>query len=193
MGMLRPQPGQVLWSLMALVIVTCAPATGRYVMQVDPASRYGFAHAFDRDSGKWVYRDCELRVAEARAVGELSVQLFHPGSAQSGGVQSTAPAVRDGYRVWSIADALERSDFDGRTAYGVQADHDPMELIRLAPLTDAAPGTWSGWQQASDLREGAFGWWEEAQGAPRDTRPRLPEHPFEIRCRLLLNETPSVP
>ena len=40
--------------------------SGRYRMASDPGSRHGFEYVQDRETGRWVIRDCELRVAEAR-------------------------------------------------------------------------------------------------------------------------------
>jgi hypothetical protein len=181
------------WMPLVVLLAACGPTAGRYAWIEDPASRNNLHHVHDNTTGKWVYRECELRVDKARDVRELQVQLFHPGSAQSGGVEDVQPELRDGDFVWRIADALEESDFAGRTAYGIQPQGQPMEVIRIPPLRDVAPGTWSEWLRASDVRDGAFGWWQEAQGAPRNASAALPEHPFELRCRLMLNETPSVP
>ena len=40
-------------------------------------------------------------------------------------------------------------------------------------------------------RTGAFGWWDEAQGArPEPSQPIA--HPFELRCRIVATDTPGV-
>lgn len=68
---------------------------------------------------------------------------------------------------------------------GGAVDHDEDVADELTE-----PGVWSPWFAASSLREGAFGWWEEVHGKPLDSLPK-PEHPFEFRWRLVLNEVPG--
>lgn len=183
-------------------------AQGRYEMASEGS---GFAYVRDRQTGRWVSRACELRVAAARDLPQplsddehgdkLSVQLFRPVSVESAGLQSIEPEVRDGHRVWRLSEILDESDLAGEVAYGIQVEWpqpgaetrvDPLEIIRLPPPGDTPPEQWSEWMSASDLREGAFGWWDEVHGAPPESLPG-PQHPFQLRCRLLLNDTPGVP
>jgi hypothetical protein len=183
---------------------------GRYRMASDPGSRHGFRYVQDTETGLWVIRDCELRVAEARALPEplqdeahgskLAVSIFRPESVESGLLLSIDFERRDGYRVWRGAEVLGEDDLAGRVAYGVQVEwpedgketrYEPLEVIEPPPLGDAPPGQWSPFLRAGRLREGAFGWWEETYG--KDA-PGLepPEYPFEVRCRLVLKEVPGV-
>jgi len=65
---------------------------GRYRMASDPGSRHGFRYVQDTETGLWVVRDCELRVAEARALPEplqdeqhgskLAVSIFRAAGAR---------------------------------------------------------------------------------------------------------------
>ena len=179
-------------------------------MASDPGSRHGFRYVQDTETGLWVIRDCELRVAEARALPEplqdeahgskLAVSIFRPESVESGLLLSIDFERRDGYRVWRGAEVLGEDDLAGRVAYGVQVDwpeggketrYEPLEVIEPPPLGDAPTGQWSPFLRAGRLREGAFGWWEETYG--KDA-PGLepPEYPFEVRCRLVLKEVPGV-
>ena len=66
-----------------------------------------------------------------------------------------------------------------------------IRAIKRHVFGDTPPGQWSGFLRAGQLRPGAFGWWDEAHG--RDA-PELapPEHPFEVRCRLVLKDVPGV-
>src|SRR5262249_57013675 len=109
------------------------------------STRTTFGSARERGTGQGVNRHCELRTPVARPLPDplntdehgdlLSVQLFEPESAQSGGLRSVDFEVRDGFRVWTIDDVLHAEDVEGRTSYGVQVDwpqsgqptrHDPL-------------------------------------------------------------------
>jgi hypothetical protein len=203
----------VVAGLVLLLAGACSQPAGeraRYRMARDPGSRHDFRYVQDTESGLWVIRDCELRVSEARELPEplqdeahgskLSVSIFRPGSVASGLLLSIDFERRDGYRVWRGAQVLGEDDLAGRVAYGVQVEwpqegketrYEPLEVIELPPLGDAPPDQWSPFLRAGRVREGAFGWWEEAHGedAP-EPAPR--EHPFEVRCRLVLKEVPGV-
>jgi hypothetical protein len=183
---------------MLLLGVTCSdPATesGRYRMARDPGSRYGFEYVRDRETGKWVNRECELRVSAARPLPEplqdeahgsrLGVSIFRSMSVESGLLLSIDFQLRDGYRVWPGAVVLDEDDLAGRVAYGIQVEwpeegqetrYDPLEVIAMPPLGDTPPGEWSPFVRAGHLREGAFGWWEEVHGkdAPRLAPPSIP-------------------
>ena len=200
--------GAVAWVAAALGCSVVAPQ-GRYVVEHDRSTRSNFPYIRDRVSGDWVNRRCELRVPVARRLPEpltgaghgdaLSLQLHHPGSVQSGGLRSVDFTLRDGFRVWRIDDVLRPSDVQGRTRYGVQVKwyrtgqetlYDPLELFHMPRLQDEAPGTWSPWVVASSTREGAFGWWSEAQGAS-PAPPTPVAHPFEMRCLVVATDVPG--
>ena len=200
-------------ALALLLASACSPPLaqrGRYRLASDPGARRATRYVQDAESGKWVIRDCELRVPEARRLPEplqdeahgskLDVSIFRPGSVASGLLLSIDFELRDGYRVWRGAQVLGEDDLAGRVAYGVQLEwpregeetrYEPLELIELPPVGDAPPGEWSPFLRAARLREGGFGWWQETQGKDAPAL-ELPEHPFEVRCRLVLKEVPGV-
>ena len=187
--------------IVALLLAACAEnGGGRYAAATDPGSRYGFAYVIDRQTKKWVNRECELRVSPERGLGEVHVQLFRPGSAQSGGLMSADFETRDGYRVWRIADVMHDDDLAGKVAYGVQiewprpgqsTDYDPMEIFHMPRPGNTPPNAWSPWLRAADTRAGGFAFLGEAEGSPPETGPP-PAHPFEMRCRFILDDVPGV-
>jgi hypothetical protein len=196
-------------SLFGLKCGKGASPSGRYEMAADPGARQSSRYVRDRVTGEWVYREFELRVDTVRPLPEplrdsehgdrLSLQLFEPGMTKSGGLRSGLPVVEQGYRIWRGADILKEADLRGTAAYGVRISwprkgeetrHDPLEIFPLLPLGETEPGVWSPWFTASSLREGGFGWWEEVHGKPLDSLPR-PEHPFEFRWKLMLDEVPG--
>jgi hypothetical protein len=202
--------GRALAILAALAGARCArEPLPRYALESDPGSRSRAEYVRDRASGRWVYREFELRVDTLRVLPDpmtddaygdrLSLQHFAPGSAKTGGLRSGLPRLDRGHRTWSGADVIGRADVEGKVAYGVtiswQRDgeptrYDPMEVFPLPPLGATEPGAWSDWFSAATLREGAFGWWNEVHRRPGESLPR-PDHPFEFRWRLLLEDTPG--
>ncbi len=205
--------GTALAGAACLATVVACPAAGpssRYVAEHFRTTRTNFVYVRDRVTGNWVNRHCELRVPVARDLPDplmtdergslLSVQLFEPESVRTGGLQSVTFEVRDQFRVWAIDDVLGQADVEGRTSYGVQVAwpdsgqptrHDALELFHLPRLGNEAPDTWSPWVVASATREGAFGWWSEAQGTPPEP-PQPIAHPFELRCQVVATDTPGV-
>jgi hypothetical protein len=194
------------------VAVGCSAGTpsGRYVAQHFRTTRTNFVYVRDRVSGSWMNRHCELRVSVARKLPDplmtdehgtlLSVELHDPESVRTGGLQSVDFVVRDGFRVWVIDDVLEEADVEGLTSYGVQVAwpnpgqttrYDLLELFHLPRLGNEPPETFGPWVVASSTRAGAFGWWNEAQGAPPEP-PQPIEHPFELRCQVVATDTPGV-
>ena len=204
--------GGLLAALASLFGLRCGKGPSlstRYHMLRDMGSRHNFLYVHDRVTDRWVYREFELRVDTTRPLPEpisddehgdkLSLQLFKPGMAKSGGLRSGTPVMEEGYRIWRGADIADEADLAGRAAYGVNVSwpvegeetrHDPLEIFPLPPLGETEPGVWSEWFTASSLREGAFGWWEEVHGKPLDSLPK-PEHPFELRWKLVLDEVPG--
>jgi hypothetical protein len=194
--------------LALLVACSARQPSGRYVAEHFRTTRTNFVYVRDRVTGQWMNRHCELRVPVVRPLPDplmtdehgslLSVQLFDPESVRSAGLRSVDFDVREGFRVWVIDDVLEEADVDGHTSYGVQVAwpetptrYDPLELFHLPRLGNDPPGTWSPWVVAGATREGAFGWWEEAHGAPAEpSRPIA--RPFELRCQVVATDTPGV-
>jgi len=185
-------------------------SSSRYAAEHFRTTRTNFVFVRDRVTGSWVNRHCELRVPVARELPEplmtdehgtlLSVQLFDPESVRSAGLRSVEFTIDDGFRVWIIDDVLHEADVEGHTSYGVQVAwpsagestrYDALELFHLPRLGSEPPDTWSPWVVASATREGAFGWWDEAQGAP-PAPPQPIAHPFELRCQVVATDTPGV-
>ena len=184
-------------------------SSGRYYMEPDLGSRHRSEYVRDRVTDQWIYREIELRVDTLRPLPDpisddqhgdkLSLQLFKPGMVKTGGLRSGTPVREDNYWIWRGAEALDEDDLKGRAAYGAQLEwpregeetrYDPMEFFPLEALGTTEPGVWSPWLSAATMRAGAFGWWEEAHGKPADSLPR-PEHPFELRWRLVLIDRPG--
>jgi hypothetical protein len=204
--------GRVRLSFVALTVVLFAvqgESAGRYTVARDPASRYGFQYVRDLKTGRWVQREFEIRVDLARDLPDLradsdvgnrfSVQLFKPGTAQTGGLRSAVPVVEDGFRVWRGADVMDKHDLDGKVAYGVsvswpqagsETKYDPMEIFSLSSLAQTEPERWSAWMSAAALRSGAMGWWDQTMEKPVIPAPP-PAHPFELRWRLVFAEIPG--
>lgn len=194
----------------ALLSAQCALSpSGRYTTAADPASRYDFQYVRDRTTGRWVHREFEIRVDMERTLPDfsepsptgnrVSVQLFKPGSAQSGGIFSAIPVVEGGYRIWRGADVLHKEDLGDRIAYGVsvswprdgqETKYDPMEIFPLPALGDTVPEQWTRWATAASLRAGAMAWWDQTVGNP-SAPVDAPAHPFEFRWRLVFAEIPG--
>jgi hypothetical protein len=176
-------------------------------MVTDEASRYGFKYVSDRVTKRWVYREFEIRVDTARPLpvdtgsNIISLQLFRPTTAQSGGLYSGTPALDGVHRVWRGADVSDEDDLRGESGYGItvswpqegkETRYDTMEMFPLPAFDSIPPETWSPWATAASMRAGAFGWWEEVQGIPADSVPPPPKYPFELRWRLILTDQPGV-
>ena len=204
------------WRRLALLstaaLAACrADASGsRYHMATFLTTRSHFQYVQDRQTGQWVNRACELRVADARPLPQplqddeygsrLSVQIFKPETVESGLLLSIEFKTEGGYKIWPGAAVLDEDDLRGRVAYGVQLSWpetgkptrtDPLELIPMAPLGDTPPDQWSAWLRPAQMREGQFAWWKEVYAAPAEP-VSPPQYPFEIRCKLTLAETPGV-
>ena len=114
-------------SLLGLGCSTAPP--GRYALAAEPGATPRTEYVRDRVSGRWVYREFEIRVDTTRVLPDplrdpdhgnaLSIQLFKPGSAQTAGLRSIEPRLADGHRVRSGADLAGRPDVEGQLAYGV--------------------------------------------------------------------------
>jgi hypothetical protein len=197
-------------AMVALAASGLDASRGRYHMATFLTTRTHFQYVQDSQTGKWVNRTCELRVADPRPLPEplqddehgsrLSVEIFKPESVESGLLLSIEFKSESGYRIWPAAVVLDEDDLKGRVAYGVQVSWpetgkptrtDPLEMIAMPPLGDTPPQRWSEWLRAGQLREGQFAWWKQVNGAPEEpvTPPRFP---FEIRCKLTLADTPGV-
>jgi len=198
--------------VVAVVLVVCACAQGRsrYVAARDPGSRGSARYVQDRQTGKWVIRDVELRVSVDRALPDplqdpehgslLSASVFGPISVSSGLLYSLNFEIRDGYRVWHGGQIMHGEDLQGKISYGVTVEwprpgqpttSDALEMFRLSPPGDTPPDVWSEWQKPDSYRKGDFAWLAEVQGAGPES-PRAPEYPFEVRFRYVLKNAPAV-
>jgi hypothetical protein len=192
--------------LLSLVGCFGGGGAGRYTMATDPGSRYSFRYARDRESRLWVHRECEARVSATRKLPEpisddeggdrLHSQRFEPETVETGGLVPAAFELRDGWRVWRFRHLPSEADLEGKGAFGIQvewpkpgepSEHEPMELFPFPPMATMAPDAWSEWTSSASRRTGAFAWWEEVHGSPPEP-PAPIEHPFELRCRLLLKD-----
>jgi hypothetical protein len=192
--------------VVALAMAGCVGnvTAGRYTMATDPGSRYSFRYVQDTRTRLWVHRECEARVSTERKLPDsttddgdrLHSQHFEPESVSSGNLVPNEFETHDGWRVWRFRHLPSEADLTGRSAWGVQvewpkpggpSDWEPMEMFAYPPMATMAPDEWSAWKTAAATREGGFGWWNEVHGAPAE--PQAPvEHPFELRCRLLLKD-----
>src|SRR5262249_11554199 len=117
-------------SVIALAGCTLDASRGRYHMATFLTTRSHFQYVQDSQTGKWVNRACELRVAEARPLPEplqddahgsrLTVEIFKPETVESSFLLSIDFKTDAGYRVWPAAVVLDADDLNGRSAYGVQ-------------------------------------------------------------------------
>jgi hypothetical protein len=204
------------WILVAAGCAGSGGGSSRYALVRDPGSRYDFRYVMDKETRRWVQREVELRVSVDRKIPNplqdpqngslLSVQLVKPGSAQTGGIFTMDFDTRDGYRVWQIRDVMHEADITGRVSYvvtikwphaGKSDEYDDNEVFPMPEPGNIAPDEWSAWKPASSLREGGFGWWEEARNMPATPSTDgagKPAYPFEMRYRLLLvNDPVTIP
>jgi hypothetical protein len=204
------------WLAAALLLLFgagCAgpPSSGRYVLAEDPGSRYGFEFVQDRETGRWVQRACELRVSAERVLPDplndpehgslMHVDLLKPGSIEGAGIRTLDPDLRDGYRLWYITQVLGEHDLAGTVDYGIQVKwpetgqetrFELLEIIHPPALTAVPLDEWSGWIEPSRYREGGFAGIEEVSGQESSGgEVALPAHPFALRCKLFLVDTPG--
>lgn len=190
----------------ALALAGCVGNTtaGRYTMATDPASRYSFRYVRDSETRLWVHRECEARVSTKRKLPDsttadgdrLHSQRFEPETVASGDLVPDQFETHDNFRIWRFRHLPSEADLQSRSAWGIQiewpkegepSDWEPMEMFAFPPMATMVPEQWSEWTTATAQREGAFGWWEEVHGAPREESKPV-EYPFELRCRLLLKD-----
>ncbi len=174
----------------------------------------GFEYLFHQPSGKWVGRECQVRILDDRRLPDplvlsgphpaVSIQLFGPLSVQSapilGGIENVQRFER--YRWWwldipmgdDVVKAKAPQRLGVQVAWPPTGDGgervDPMEVFVLPPIATAPPETWTPWRGPDSLRGGTSAWHAEVHG--RGSRePALvgPTPTFELRCRAALWET----
>jgi hypothetical protein len=202
----RPRRAIIRIGAALLMLFASLPAeAARYALRRDPASRHGFRHVLERDSGLWVHLHCELRVPLARELPDpistpetgdlMSTTYFSAISMGSGDFVPGAWRERDGYRVWLARSLARESDFDDSSSYGVQLSfpvaaeaalrREPMEVFELPRFARLVPYVWSPWRRADQVLGGDFAGWGKLHGAPAELAG-APPHPFELRCRTVL-------
>lgn len=176
-------------------------------------SDHGFEYVFHSPSGKWVGRECQVRVRQAR---KLPDPLAPPGQNELlsfsliGGLSAGSASVTGGirniqrfgdWRWWWLNMPVGDHDLKTPQKLGVQvfwpeAGGKPrlaeaMELFELPPIDGQPPETWTGWRGPDALRPGEMAWHDELyRQEPSALTPADLAFPFEIRCRAGLWETP---
>lgn len=171
----------------------------------------GFPYLFHRPTGRWVGRECQLRVQASRPLPEplqpaqrespLAIVLFGRLTAEplqpSGGIGN---AQRHAQWVWWwLAQAVGDVELKGNARIGVQvswpghgdAAAEAMEVFELPAIDALPPETWSPWRPPDRYQVGRDAWHAEAHRRPAAIEApvaKLP--PFELRCRAGLWRTP---
>jgi hypothetical protein len=172
----------------------------------------GFEYLFHEPSGKWVGRECQVRILDDRRLPDplgltgpspaISIQLFGPLTVESapitGGIQNVQRFER--YRWWWLNIPMGDDVLKSLQRLGIQVawppagdgsrSVDPMEIFILPPIDTAPPETWTAWKGPDSLRAGESAWHAEAhRRAPRGPAPTGPLPTFEVRCRAGLWDT----
>ena len=174
----------------------------------------GFEYLFHEPTGKWVGRECQIRILDDRRLPDplvltgqrqaISIQLFGRLTVESapitGGIENVQRFER--YRWWwlniPMGDDVVNSSSPQRL--GVQVTWplardgsertEPMEIFVLPPIDAAPPETWTAWKGPDSLRSGESAWHAEVhRRRPRETAPIGPTPTFEVRCRAALWDT----
>lgn len=174
----------------------------------------GFLYMAHPPSGKWIGRECQLRVPAQRPLPEplapdradplLSVLVFGSVSAASasivGGVRNVQ--VFQNWRWWWINMPVDDGELRRPPRLGVQVFHpaadaprnrmaEPMEVFELPRIDALPPQAWSDWAGPSSIRAGHQAWHTEVhRRADTTSPPPGPGFPFEVRCRAGLWDTP---
>ena len=172
----------------------------------------GFEYVFHEPTGKWIGRECQVRIMDDRRLpdplvltGEspaVSMSLFGPLSVSSapilGGIENVQRFER--WRWWWVDIPMGDDALKSGHRLGVQVTWppaggghervEPMEVFVLPPIDSQPPGTWTAWKGPDSLRAGESAWHGEVH---RRRSPGSPvvgaTPPFEVRCRAGLWET----
>jgi hypothetical protein len=197
-------------TLVAAIVAACggggtAEARERYI-EVD-----GGRWLMDRASKQYALVHCEIRVPLARALPDpisssetgdrMSAQYLTAVTMETAGFDKHDQRIADGWRTWLWRDTpdLAWARGTGRLAItlGWRADEplhgEPTEIFNLPKLDAYPPWVWSPWRRADALRGGDFAVYDALQDRSTDTALATPEHPFELRCRVVLSDSPVVP
>jgi hypothetical protein len=174
----------------------------------------GFEYLFHEPSGKWVGRECEVRIEDKRRLPDplvltgpnpaLSILLFGGLTTESAPITGGIENVQrfETYRWWWLAIPMGDDVVNSKSAQrvGVQVtwppasdgsqEIEPMEVFVLPPIDSLPPETWTAWEGPHTLRAGESAWHGEVhrklapEPAPVGRTPT-----FEVRCRAGLWET----
>ena len=172
----------------------------------------GFEYLFHEPTGKWVGRECQVRIRDDRRLPDplvltgsspaISIQLFGPLAVESapitGGIQNVQRFER--YRWWWLNIPMGDDALKSPPRLGVQVTWppasddsertEPMEIFVLPPIDTAPPETWTPWKRPHSLRSGKSAWHAEVhRRRPREAAPTGPSPTFEVRCRAALWDT----
>src|SRR5262245_4853932 len=164
----------------------------------------GFEYLFHEPTGKWVGRECQVRILDDRKLPDplvltgpnpaISMQLFGgltAGSAPiAGGIQNVQRFER--YRWWWLDIPMGDDVLKAPQRLGVQVTWpsagdgggqvEPMEIFVLPPIDTAPPDTWTPWKGPDSLRAGESAWHAEVhRRAPREPPPPRPWPTCEVR------------
>jgi hypothetical protein len=174
----------------------------------------GFEYLFHEPSGKWVGRECQVRIHDERRLPDplilegpnpaISILLFGGLTVESapiaGGIQNVQRFEK--YLWWwlniPMGDDVVKSKAPQRL--GVQVTWpaasdgsqqvEPMEIFVLPPIDTAPPETWSDWRAPDSGRAGESAWYAEVhRKLAREPSPSVQTPTFEVRCRAGLWET----
>jgi hypothetical protein len=174
----------------------------------------GFEYLFHEPTGKWVGRECQVRILDDRRLPNplvltgpspaISIQLYGGLTVESAPIMGGIRNVQrfEKYRWWwldiPMGDDVVKSKAPQRL--GVQVTWppatdgseqvEPMEIFVLPPIDTAPPETWTSWKGPDSLRAGKSAWHAEVhRRLSREPAPTGPTPTFEVRCRAALWDT----
>jgi hypothetical protein len=200
----------MLAALVAAIITACgggspAEARERYI------AVEGGRWLIDRASKRYVQVHCEIRVPLARPLPDpisssetgdrMSAQYMTAVTLETASFDKHDQRSVDGWRIWLWRDTpdLTWARGAGRLSISLawRADEphhgEPTEIFNLPKLDAHPPWVWSPWGRADLLRAGEFAVFDALNGAGADPAVAPPAHPFEVRCRVVLADSPVIP
>jgi hypothetical protein len=174
----------------------------------------GFEYVFHGPTGKWIGRECQVRIPDDRKLPHplvltgahpaISMKLFGGLTVESapilGGIENVQRFER--YRWWWLSipmgDDVVKAKAPQRV--GVQVTWppttdggervEPMEIFVLPPIDTHPPETWGAWKGPDSLRAGESAWHGEVhRRRSREPTPVGATPTFEVRCRAGLWDT----
>lgn len=186
-----------------LIFLAAAARAGQRSRFVPVKVGWGYS-LYDLKTRLWLERQIQLRVAVRRTSPEITENnradvhctQFDPGGCGTGNLNPNRFLIKDGYCIWQWKEIVNKVDLQGKRYTGIALDEanaegkKTMELFSYPAISNQEPGQWSEWAKHSKQRTGDFGWWAEVQGEQAAEKEEI-SHPFELRWRLLLSETPG--